>query len=248
MKKILIVAFFIMTNQAMAKNVAIFNGAGTCDGCAEAVAKFFDPKTDKVVYLNEKTLSDAVLSEMDLYVQPGGSDDINDTLKKLKPAQVQAIREFVAHGGGYLGICAGAYLAARYSSKKDNQRAYGLVSIDELDSEIPSDKPTLLPITWLGESRLAYNQSGPHMGTKASTDTMVLARYTNSNRIAAQKSAYKNGTVILIGPHFEADQSWCNEDGINDPACWGNGDLLQQALKLFPSDTRRSKLRQPVHS
>lgn len=235
MKKWMTLALLLLISQhTRAQNVAIFNGAGTCKGCAEAIGAVFDPKRDKVVYLDEKTLDAHSLRGVSLYVQPGGSDDIDETLNALRPAQVQAIRDFVAHGGGYLGVCAGAYLAARYSSKKDNKQAYGLVALDELDSEITDPKPTLLPIQWGNKSRMAYYQSGPHMGKEAAPGVTVLARYQKTQHIAAQSSRYQQGTVVLIGPHLEADESWYQADKLSLKHGL-NLDLFREALNRFPS-------------
>ncbi|WP_168191899.1 BPL-N domain-containing protein [Chromobacterium phragmitis] len=233
MKTLLALALLLFTCSAPARDVGIFNGAGVCPGCAEAVAAFFDPQRDTVQYLNESNLDSARLKRISLYVQPGGSDDIDETLDALRPAQVQALRRFVADGGGYLGICAGAYLAARYSSAADKKPAYGLIALPELNAETASAKPSLLPIRWGGRERMAYNQSGPHMGKTPPPGASVLARYRDTRRIAALSAPYGRGKVVLIGPHLEADASWYREDGLS-LAHGLNQDLFRQALSSFP--------------
>jgi putative intracellular protease/amidase len=50
------------------------------------------------------------LKDADVLVQPGGSG--SKQAETLKPEGREAIRNFVQHGGGYVGICAGAYLAS----------------------------------------------------------------------------------------------------------------------------------------
>src|SRR3954452_20764336 len=50
------------------------------------------------------------LKEADVLVQPGGSG--SGQAAALKPEGRDAIKEFVRGGGGYVGICAGAYLAS----------------------------------------------------------------------------------------------------------------------------------------
>ncbi|MDB5318522.1 MAG: biotin apo-protein ligase-related protein [Phycisphaerales bacterium] len=50
------------------------------------------------------------LKEADVLVQPGGSG--SGQAEALKPEGREAIKEFVRGGGGYVGICAGAYLAS----------------------------------------------------------------------------------------------------------------------------------------
>ncbi|MFC6645217.1 BPL-N domain-containing protein [Granulicella cerasi] len=56
------------------------------------------------------------LKDFDVIVQGGGGS--KSQAEQLQPEGREAIREFVRNGGGYLGICAGAYLAA---SDKDYQ-------------------------------------------------------------------------------------------------------------------------------
>lgn len=50
------------------------------------------------------------LKEADVLVQPGGSG--SKQAEALKPEGREAIKQFVRGGGGYVGICAGAYLAS----------------------------------------------------------------------------------------------------------------------------------------
>ncbi|NLR74561.1 BPL-N domain-containing protein [Leeia aquatica] len=229
LKPALLLTTLLATTPVMSQTIAIFNGAGTCDGCAEAVGERYLDRNDKVIYVNERTLGPDVLGLADVYVQPGGSDDIDETLRALKPEQVQAIRDFVKNGGHYLGICAGAYLAAQYSDKANNHKAYGLVALDELSSEVPYAKPSLLKMKWGAQTRMVYNQSGPHMGKRAPVGSSVLATYADSGRIAALLSHYGKGKVLLIGPHLEADQSWY-EDAKLDTRHGYNLDLFRTAL------------------
>src|SRR4051812_18762966 len=56
-----------------------------------------------------KDIREGVLKEMDVLVQPGGSG--SKQAEALQPEGCDAIREFVKGGGGYVGICAGSYLA-----------------------------------------------------------------------------------------------------------------------------------------
>lgn len=214
MKSMLSLILLCLALSAQARTVGIFNGAGTCPGCGETVAGFFLQRQDKVVYLNEKTLNAAALAGIQVYVQPGGSDDIDETLNALSRAQVEALRRFVADGGSYLGICAGAYLAGRYSSAQDKRPAFGLVGIDEVQEEIRDARPTLLEVEWGGQRRWVYSQSAPQLGRRAPDGARVLARYRRSGHIAGLSTRFGRGRVVLLGPHFEADADWFRQDGL----------------------------------
>ena len=54
------------------------------------------------------------LAEVDVLIMPGGSGSKQS--KMLEESGREAIREFVRDGGGYVGICAGAYLASAHYS------------------------------------------------------------------------------------------------------------------------------------
>lgn len=53
-----------------------------------------------------------VLKDFDVLIMPGGSGSRQS--KALQPEGRKAVRTFVKNGGGYVGICAGAYLASSH--------------------------------------------------------------------------------------------------------------------------------------
>ncbi len=198
-----------------AQVAVVFAGAGTCDGCAAAVAQLLRQQQYQVRLVDEHQLDAAVLKDAELYVQPGGSDDIMDTLNVLSASQIQRIRDFVKRGGNYLGICAGAYLAGQYADQAEGSKAFALVELPEIDQEITGDNSAqLIPLRLPGEAtaRHVYYQAGPHFGTTLPGHGKALAYYAGSRHIAARISDYGKGRVGLIGPHYEADASWYAAD------------------------------------
>ncbi|MFG0333772.1 MAG: BPL-N domain-containing protein [Maioricimonas sp. JB049] len=59
-------------------------------------------------------IRDGVLGDFDVLIMPGGSGSAQS--KHLEEAGRNAVREFVSDGGGYVGICAGSYLASSHYS------------------------------------------------------------------------------------------------------------------------------------
>jgi len=53
-----------------------------------------------------------ILKNFDVLIMPGGSGSKQS--KALQPEGRKAVRSFVKNGGGYVGICAGAYLATSH--------------------------------------------------------------------------------------------------------------------------------------
>jgi glutamine amidotransferase-like uncharacterized protein len=216
-----------------AQVAVVFAGAGTCDGCAAAVAKLLRQQQYQVRLVDEHQLDAAALRSAELYVQPGGSDDIMDTLNVLSDSQMQWIRDFVQQGGQYLGICAGGYLAAQYADQAAGHKAFALVELEEIDQEIAGDNSAqLIPLRLPGEAtdRHVYYQAGPHFGTKLPANGRALGYYAGTRHIAARISDYGKGRVGLIGPHYEADASWYAADQL-PPQAAQHQDLLFALLK-----------------
>lgn len=155
--------FLFVITSVQAKTALIFNGAGVCDGCAESVAKLLSEKKFEINYVNEKTLDANQFTNIDIYVQPGGSDDITETTRALTPQQIKLIQNYVQNGGLYLGICAGAYLAGKFADKENNISAFNLIEIEEVNQELNTDRAKLISISTANNSiRKVYYQAGPH--------------------------------------------------------------------------------------
>jgi glutamine amidotransferase-like uncharacterized protein len=198
-----------------AETAVIFAGAGTCEGCASTVAALLQQRNYQVHLVDEHQLGAEVLRQADLYVQPGGSDDIMDTLSVLSARQIQAIRDFVAQGGSYLGICAGAYLAGQYADQDAGIRAFGLVELTEIEQELADDnqaKWIRISVPPENRPKQVYYQAGPHFGRQIPSTGKVTAVYAASKQIAARISSFGKGKVALIGPHYEADIDWFTAD------------------------------------
>lgn len=90
--------------------VAVYADTGGSDaGPANVELSLADASTYEVTRIAAEDVRRGVLKNYDVVVQPGGSG--SKQAKNLQPSGVDSIRQFVRRGGGYLGICAGAYLA-----------------------------------------------------------------------------------------------------------------------------------------
>ena len=198
------------------KLALVYNGAGACDGCGETLGGMLqemhfeikyvggiDPVTHSRVGLREEDFAQAAL-----FVQPGGSDRIQDTLESLAPGELTNIRNFVFHGGKYLGTCAGAYLAAKKAFDEGKWiDAYGLVEarIDDEDRHraIQNNAPRLEPIRWFSPigtiERWMYFQEGPSLNAEQIKGAEIFATYEITGDTAALIAPSKQGFVGLVG-------------------------------------------------
>ena len=93
--------------------IAIFRHDPECsqecvDGMVEALSGEFQIRT-----FDETEVLDDVLRNADIVAFPGGIGDARRYYDFFKRREGNAIADFIARGGKYLGICMGAYFAGR---------------------------------------------------------------------------------------------------------------------------------------
>jgi len=146
-----------------------------------------------------------------VYAQPGADGDDTAAFRRQRRDKA-VIRDFVAQGGRYLGICMGGFLAEPGFFHVFRGR------VDEYYSSrgasVTTDDPAVIPVLWRGQRRQMYFQDGGYMVPKAKlTGVTVLARYTNGS-IAALVAPFGQGKVGLCGPHPEAPPEWYQDAGL----------------------------------
>lgn len=106
----------VMTSPSEAGRVrlALYDAGGTGDnGVANFERIFREAPSFLLHHVGPADLRAGVLSQFDVVVFPGGSG--SKEAAAIGDDGCAAVREFVKSGGGYIGICAGAYLAtAKY--------------------------------------------------------------------------------------------------------------------------------------
>ncbi len=89
--------------------VAVFQGHGGSETCVwEAMAAVEMDAALEARLLTTKDIADGKLSEIDVLIVPGGGG--SRQYLNMGSAGREAVQQFVRDGGGYVGICAGAYL------------------------------------------------------------------------------------------------------------------------------------------
>lgn len=206
----------VQAAQAPTVAVAVYRGPAGCDDCSETVRtaiERLDPRyrVDFVGPAERIDITPANLRRYSLYVQPGGGQDIPAALASLGDARSAAVRDYVAQGGRYLGLCMGAYLA-----DAGNLRLIP----DDLDSEVgrPGFPVTTIDdaavaVRWAGHDDHVFYQDGPYLPSSHAPGVRVLATYANGD-IAAARYPFGRGVVALSGPHPEADASWFEQADI----------------------------------
>ncbi|OPY29768.1 MAG: Pseudomurein-binding repeat protein [Methanobacterium sp. PtaU1.Bin242] len=200
--------------------VLIYNGNYAATSCVKGLKTALDSaNTNNLVpgyyfsYATSTVINSSTLSGYDVLAMPGGSGGYY----YLQSGSISgtAIKNFVRNGGGYLGICAGAYAAAQYTQGYYN--GWGLAPNvtcthpdheGDLTIQITSTGQQILNLS--GTITVAH-YNGPAM--YVSGNAMVFATYADdiirSNGMAAiVGDYYGEGRTVLSGPHPELDPQY----------------------------------------
>ncbi len=100
------------SNEGKELRIAIYDGGGAGgSGIRQLELIFRKTKGAVIRRVGPPEIRAGVLKSFDLVVFPGGSG--SKQAAALEKSGKEEIQEFVEKGGGYLGVCAGSYLAAR---------------------------------------------------------------------------------------------------------------------------------------
>jgi glutamine amidotransferase-like uncharacterized protein len=167
--------------------------------------KFIGPDAFPVLPLTPENLSGAAL-----FVMGGGSGN-DSAFPSLMGRKAQMIRDYVSANGRFLGICMGAYVAAKPYLNLVAPDTRVMQYISRPQADVLTDVDTVLTTFWNGVASELYFQDGPCFGKRSSSPSLtgtVVARYTN-NDIAALIQPYGvSGKIGLVGPHPEAARWW----------------------------------------
>ena len=155
----------------------------------------------------------------DVYIQPGGGDDMSEAWAAVKGPVMSAITSYVRGGGRYVGICMGSFLASK-GDAEDEFDGYDLLSgagwqaldYKERDGATVTDMDqTLVTVDWRGQPKDIFFQGGPSFApVDDEGEGTVLATYSNGDA-AAIVVPYGRGKVGVTGPHPEASASWYDD-------------------------------------
>jgi glutamine amidotransferase-like uncharacterized protein len=219
-----------LSSRRVSKPLAVvYRGPASLPGCPEAVAELLSAsaygwRVEFIGPRESRRLTHASLAAATLYAQPGG-DDLDEAYRYLRP-HAEAIQQFVADGGRYLGFCLGGYLAG-------SSPGFGLLPGDSdqyigtPSATVHTDRNTLVEVTWRGRRRRLFFQDGPFFRFDAGADVEVLATYPD-HAVAAAVTNFGRGRVGVVGPHPEADADWFYDARLPDP---GRGEPIPMTAR-----------------
>jgi len=213
--------------------VAMYVSAGVAGSGPDALERILEAEGGFVVRRVCATdLRAGVLEQFDAVVFPGGS--ASKQARSIREEGRERVRAFVEAGGGYLGICAGAYLAAN-----NYEWSLDILDADVIDREhwARGSGEVELELTGYGRNRLRTDadgievryHNGPIYARSRDTDIpnfRVLAWYRSEVRKegvpggvmidtpALVEGRYGEGRVVASSPHLELSAG--HEDLVRD--------------------------------
>lgn len=208
-------------NPADHRPVLLYVDAGTWGSGMVAIARFLDFAGFQWLAVEASDIvAGDVLDDASAIWMPGGWAP--SYIDSLGSVGLEHIRAFVDHGGGYVGTCAGAYLAAErvvwdnvayeyplglWSGTANGPQgfawpAYGLVEVAAAQGHPLVPVPATMQVLMYGGSRF-----------DGALDGDVLARFTLDESAAAVAADYGEGRVLLMGFHGEIEEGEA-QDGV----------------------------------
>ena len=227
-------------------DVAIYQDVGCWSTSVTALERMFEWMGYRVTRVDADRVNRAGLQGCALFCVPGG--DMYQYSHSLSSEGKDKIREFIRAGGGYIGICGGAYFAADrvfWQGRRLDMDPLGLYqgsSVGPVDEIVPYPDSGMCriqmvdrthPITAaLPDSAWVLYYWGPELLPDSLSSVTVLGKYSAVDEPAILAFGYGLGRVFLIGVHPEIEEDDDRDgvdcaEGFDD---WGSDwDLMKQA-------------------
>jgi len=194
----------------------IWSGPGVCpENCAEAAGEVAKLAGLTPVYVNSANSDtsaerEALFRDAAVWIQPGGT--AVEASKAMGKTLKSALKQWIADGGGYVGFCAGAYLA---TWRIGTSLYLGLGIMPGSTKLYPETGHYAMQASrWRGTLREMYWEGGPFLHSLPDS-AEAIATYPNGS-ISAARAIYGRGRVFVSGQHPEAPQSWRTYYGMTD--------------------------------
>ncbi|MFA7326225.1 MAG: BPL-N domain-containing protein [Candidatus Kapaibacterium sp.] len=251
------ITFIILSFSAQSQDVLIYSDDGTWEDGIIALEHFFDYQNVTHIRLYAADLNADTWNKEALSIVFPGGYAYNYQLAISLDA-VDEIRSYVANGGGFIGICAGAYFASKAVAWENEIYPYELALFDgmtfgSLKYIAPWPNYSMTGITInknnpIGKDEPVKNSvlyyGGPIFKPNVGVEVDTIATWdTAENTLAIINFEYEKGKVLLIGPHLEIEES-DDRDGTEFAAelddvesDWG---LLENGFKWLTNKTQTS--------
>ena len=219
---VLACVFQFSSSALAAPRALVYNGQGACaEGCAEAAFNMAVKAGFDASYVGDNETSSKIFDGAAVWIQPGGH--ASKAMSVMAPELKTNLKTFISNGGGYVGFCAGAFVATEYVGNT-NMSGLGILPGK---TRLFGSGADIKKYTWNGSERYLYWEGGPYFQNMPS-EVEQIATYPNAAP-AAVRTTFGKGRVYVAGMHPEAPQSWKDYAGLQDP----DGDDSDLAVQMI---------------
>ncbi|PKL80137.1 MAG: hypothetical protein CVV25_05315 [Ignavibacteriae bacterium HGW-Ignavibacteriae-4] len=215
------ITFIILSFSVQSQEVLIYSDDGTWEDGIIALEHFFDYQNVTHTRLYAADLNADTWNKNALAIVFPGGYSYNYQLA-ISIDAIDEIRSYVANGGGYIGICAGAYFASKTVAWEGGVYPYELGLFDgtaygSLNYVAPWPSYVMTDITLNQNNPISKNNSdkisvlyygGPILTPNPGVEIDTIATWNSAgNTPAIINFEYEKGRVLLLGPHLEVEES-----------------------------------------
>jgi glutamine amidotransferase-like uncharacterized protein/N-formylglutamate amidohydrolase len=233
-------------------DVALYTGTGAAQARAKLLETLRAKSNVRVHDLSAEDIRQGKLAGMEIVLHPGGSGGGQG--RALGEEGREAVRQFIADGGGYIGICAGAYLAtchydwslhildAHVIDREHWARGTGTVDITLTDSakEFFTTDQAIAAVRYANGPLLA-----PAQNDKVA-DYEAIATYKGEIAKNGAPTGVMPGTTAIARGDFEKGKVVCFSCHPESSA--GQEFMLHEAIDWVAGKTQPSSTLSPARS
>ena len=228
--------------------IALYSETGADESCILATTRMFEWMNYNVTLLNADSINITSLNRFNLICFPGG--DMYQYSQNISAEGFEKIRAFIRAGGGYIGICGGAYFTGEKIYWQGSQLPMNSLAIFPGITRGPIDEIAHFPHCKMCKTNIVNNS---HPITRTEPDTTwicycygptffpdedakidILGRYDIGDQPSMAAFEYGMGRVFIIGTHPEFEEDSERDglpvvEGINDFG--SDWDLMKNAAQ-----------------
>ena len=204
--------------------VAVYNGPGAVGIEVTALENMFEWMGYQVSVVNQNFVLGDGLSRYDIIVFPGGNPEVYGN--EIGETGMEKIRNYVAAGGGYIGICGGAMFACEKAYWAGSPMSYETLGVFDGDADGPADAGTAgywtmeefdLVMTHpicqgLADSMWVLFNNNPFFLPDNSSYRVAL--FSESMQVGFAACDYGDGRVFVMGPMPQFEEN-SDRDGVD---------------------------------
>ena len=211
---------------------AVYDNEGAWNESVAALTRLLTWMNYTVETVDSAAINSGALDGLSLLCVPGG--DMYQYSQSLGAAGKRRVRGFVEEGGGYLGVCGGAYFSLDTVVWRGRTLPMELLrlvpgtAVGPMDELAPYPGYAMTEVAYtgqgrgffegLGESAWMLYYWGPALMVEESPGVSILGVYGGNGLPAVVVSERGSGRVALVGSHPEIE-----ENDARDGSMWGRG-------------------------